>query len=222
MPKQWTYGDAWEKFPIEEGETWGLPNGSRVAVHNIFNPLPAFMRSADLLFVDPPWNLGNIKSFYTKAGRTDYVSAFSEFEGVLFERIGEVSPQICYLEVGFQAVDHWQEALGRLYPCVQRWNVTYYRKHPCHILRGSASPTLCDYTGMDEEKVIAAVGRDEQYGVMGDLCMGRGLVGLSAYAAGKPFVGTELNKRRLAVLLDKLAQRGADVRQIEAVEKGHV
>lgn len=53
----------------------------------------------------------------------------------------------------------------------------------------------------------------ERYEVMGDLCMGQGLVGLSAWDAGKPFVGTELNKRRLANLLQKLAKRGAVIRK---------
>lgn len=72
-----------------------------------------------------------------------------------------------------------------------------------------------DFTGMDEAKVIALVGKVEQYTVMGDLCMGQGLVGLSAYDAGKPFVGTELNKRRLANLLKKLAKRGAPVSRYE-------
>lgn len=216
MPKQWTYGDAWEAFPIEPGEVWGVPaHGSMVAVHDIFQPLPPFMGRADLLFVDPPWNLGNVNTFITKAGTSNYLDSFADFEAVLFQRIGEISPQVCFLEVGFQAVDRWQAALSGLYPVVQRWNVTYYRKHPCHILRGGHMPTPCDYTGMDEENVIYAVGKDEQYNVMGDLCMGRGLVGLSAYAAGKPFVGTELNKRRLAVLLQKLAKKGAKVERYE-------
>jgi hypothetical protein len=37
--------------------------------------------------------------------------------------------------------------------------------------------------------------------------MGMGLVGKYAYLAGKSFVGTELNKKRLAVLVDFIAKR---------------
>ena len=59
---EYKYGDSWERFPIEPGQSWALENGSRVAVHNIFDPLPWWME-ADLLFVDPPWNLGNINNF---------------------------------------------------------------------------------------------------------------------------------------------------------------
>ena len=210
---KWTYGDAWEAYPIEAGEIWGIPaNGSMAAVHNLFEPLPAFMESADMLFIDPPWNLGNVNSFYTKAGRTDYLRDFSEFEQALFQRIRQISPITCYLEVGFQAVDRWQAQLAQHFVHVQHWNVVYYRKHPCHILRAShAGPTAIDYTGMDEAKAIARAGREEHYTILGDMCMGRGLVGLAAYAAGKPFVGTELNKRRLAVLFQKLAKAGATI-----------
>lgn len=209
---KWRYGDAWEHYPIEPGEIWGVfPAGSRLAVHNIFDPLPPFMLSADMLFTDPPWTLGNINSFYTKAGRSDHLESFGAFEDILFERIAQIGPAICYLEVGRQAVDGWQERLTALYPSVQRWDVVYYRKHPCCILRGGMAPQPFDFSGMDEERVIGKAALIESYSVLGDLCMGRGLVGLAAYGAGKPFVGTELNKRRLAVLLSRLAQRGADV-----------
>ncbi len=102
--------------------------------------------------------------------------------------------------------------MQRIYPVVQRWDVLYYRKHPCHILRASRrDPLAFDYTGMDESKVIAQAARIEDYAVLGDFCMGQGLVGLAAWDAGNPFVGTELNPRRLAVLLQKLAKRGAPV-----------
>ena len=214
---KWQYGNAWEQFPIEAGEVWGLENGSRVAVHDIFNPLPSFMLDADLLFVDPPWNKGNLTAFYTKARRMDYVQDFGDFERILFQRVRDVNPTTCYLEVGFQAVDRWQQELCDLYPYVQRWETMYYRRHRCYVLRGShGGPTSQNYHGVDEADVIKSVGQTENYTIFGDLCMGRGLVGLSAYKAEKPFVGTELNKRRLAVLLQKLCKLGADPTRLSA------
>jgi len=212
---KWTYGNAWEQFPIEPGEVWGIPaNGSRVAVHNIFNPLPRFMHEADLLFIDPPWNQGNLTSFYTKAGRDDY-QEWRDFTAVLFQRINEVNPSICYIEIGNQFVDEWHGRLAGMFECVQRWPVVYYRKHPTNIIRGGFAPIGHDFTGMDEAKAIDLIGQIESYAVMGDLCMGQGLVGLSAWAAGRPFVGTELNKRRLANLLQKLAKKGAEIAKYE-------
>ena len=59
--------------------------------------------------------------------------------------------------------------------------------------------------GMDEEDIISAVAENEE-GCIGDLCMGRGLVACAAARNGKPFVGTELNPKRLAVCLERLSK----------------
>jgi hypothetical protein len=205
---KWLYGDSWERFPISPGEVWGLSNGSRVAAHDLFDPLPGWMR-ADLIFVDPPWNQGNLKSFYTKAGRSDY-QPFDRFTEVLFQRIVEIGARTAYIEIGNQAVDAWQKRLAGLFPIVERWPVLYYRKHPTNLLRGSFGPrSPIDYTGVDEARCIELMAGAEESRVIADPCMGRGLVGLAAHKAGKAFVGTELNPRRLAVLLDNLSKRGA-------------
>lgn len=212
---KWAYGDSWDKFPIEQGQVWGLANGSRVAVHNLFEPLPLWMRP-DLLFIDPPWNLGNVNTFYTKAGRSDYLKNFADFSDAVFLRIAEMMPRTAYIEIGNQNVDDWYAKLGRLYPHLQRWPVVYYRKHPTNIIRGSLTGIIeHDFTGIDEAKCIELIAKIEQYQLMGDMCMGRGLVGLAAYKAGKAFVGTELNKRRLAVLLDGLNKLGAHVTRLD-------
>jgi 16S rRNA G966 N2-methylase RsmD len=212
---KWLYGDSWERYPIEPGEVWGLPDGSRLAVHNIFDPLPAWMR-ADLLFVDPPWNQGNLSSFYTKAGRTDY-PAFADFTEVLFQRIAEIGAETVYIEIGNQAVDAWYERLAGQFEHVQRWPVTYYRKHPTNIIRGSRRRLIdFDFSGIDEERCISIIAEIEDYQVIADPCMGRGLVGMAAFSSGRRFVGTELNKRRLAVLLDRLDKAGAQVQKIDS------
>lgn len=215
MPSKWLYGDAWEHFPIAAGQVWGLADGSRVAVHNLFDPLPDFMMQADLVFVDPPWNLGNLNTFYTKAGRQDYQTSFTAFTDKLFQRIAEIRPSACYIEIGRQNVDDFARRLQDLYGMVQWWPVTYYRKHPTWIIRGGSTATPLDLTGIDEARCISIIAQSEEYKTIADPCMGRGLVGLAAHAAGKPFVGTELNPRRLAVLLQKLAQKGAAVEIIK-------
>lgn len=195
------------------GEAWEVsPGNSKLAVHDIFDPLPEFMKTADLIFVDPPYNLSALNSFYTKAGRTDYLSDFDDFAGILFERIGEIGPRTTYIEIGRQNVEDFYQRLGQLYPHQQRWPVVYYKKHPTWLIRGSEAGNIdYDFTGIDEAECIKRIAKIEDYQVMGDLCMGQGLVGLAAWEVGKSFVGTELNKRRLANLLQKLAKRGAGV-----------
>lgn len=210
---KWTYGDAWERLPIEEGQVWGLDNGSKVAVQDIFFPLPAWMK-ADLVFVDPPWNMGNLRSFYTKAEVQEVFDRFSSFSDMLMTRISDIGAQTVYIEMGNQSVKDFVERLAG-FRYVQHWPVLYYKKHPTNLLRASnVSSTDYDFSGMDEAKCIQIIAGLEKYQVIADPCMGRGLVGMAAYNAGQPFVGTELNKRRLSVLLDNLAKKGANPKRL--------
>lgn len=209
---EYKYGDSWEKFPIKEGEIWNIDGVNKVSVHNICNELPKFVFDADILFIDPPWNLGNLNCFYTKAKRKDYHKDFDIFIEVLFKRIKEINPNICYIEIGNQYKNIFYEKLKLIYKYTQKWKVTYYKKNPCNILRGShISYTNLNFSGLDEADCIKIIAEKEEYKTIGDICMGQGLVGLAAYNSGKRFVGTELNCRRLAVLLDKLNKKGVKI-----------
>lgn len=212
MARRWRYGNAWEKFPIRPGEVWKAGTG-KVAVGDLFQELPGIVSEADLLFIDPPWTTGNLRSFYTKAEK-DERPTFEAFAQALFHQIDVIRPHTCFIEMGRERVDEIFERLP--FPIKQRWPVTYYKKHPCWLLRGSTrAETLVDYTGMDEEDCIHRLAHVEVYQTIGDICMGRGLVGVAAFQRGRSFVGTELNERRLACLLEKLHHAGGEVRRCE-------
>ena len=203
---KWEYGGAYERYPIPPAG-WEFEDGSIVKVHDIFEPLPEFMYEADLLFVDPPWNLGNLNSFYTKAERTDYHDDFERFYKRLFECIGQIDPATCYVEVGKQYLAEFILEMKSIFPYVTFYNSMYYRKkeNMCYIICGSKKRKRkqpLDY--VDEEEIIKWICENEDYSVIGDLCMGRGLVGWYAYKAGKKFVGTELNEKRLSVLVERI------------------
>ena len=209
MASDWEYGGAYQRHPVE-GKRVVFSDGSIVQPHNIFQPLPEFMLSADLLFIDPPWNIGNVKSFYTKAGRNDFPAEFSRFYSRLFACIADIKPRACYVEAGKEYLAEFIMEMKRLYRSVTFYNSTYYHRSEnlCYVIRGSAKRQKLPLEGMDEEDVIRWLCTHEEYDCIGDLCMGRGLVGLNANANGRRFVGTELNHRRLAVLVDKLAAKG--------------
>jgi hypothetical protein len=211
MTSKWSYGNAYIRHPIGGGQVAVFDDGSMVKVHNIFDPLPAFMREADLIFVDPPWNLGNLNTFYTKAGRDDKQDSFERFYKRLFECIAEITPKTCYVEVGKEYLSEFIQEMKRLYPAVTFYNSTYYhgKDKLCYIIRGTAKRAKLPLDYMDEEDIIAWICVNENYTCIGDLCMGRGLVGVNAFKAGKQFVGTELNHKRLAVMLERLSQAGA-------------
>lgn len=209
MTAKWRYGDSWEKFPIEDGDIWCEENTeSQVAACDLFDGIPDFMMLADMIYVDPPWNTGNINSFYTKAG-INARKSFEEFSAMLFDRIDTIRPKVCYVEIGRQNKNTIVERLDWSYSSVQAWRITYYKKNPSFMVRGADAPIDFDFTGYDDMDTPTLAMMNEDFECVGDLCMGRGLTGISAYRLGKHFVGTELNKRRLAVLIDKTTRMGA-------------
>jgi hypothetical protein len=209
MSNKWEYGEAWKRHPIQ-GMHVRFADGSEVREHNLFDPLPLFMRRADLLFVDPPWNRGNLNSFYTKAGRSDHRDSFEEFYERLWVCVDEISPRTCYIEMGKEYLGEFLVEMKRRFKAVTFFNSTYYhgKDKLCYVIRGASKRRKLPLDGMDEEEIISWICANENFGCIGDLCMGMGLVGLYAYENGKNFVGTELNHKRLAVLVEKLNVNG--------------
>ncbi len=207
---KWEYGGAYGRYPIgPAGFTY--PDGSQIAVHNIFDTLPEFMLQADLVFVDPPWNLGNLNTFYTKAERNDHLSEFEMFYLRLFECIDQIEPKTLYIEMGKEYLGEFLMLCKERYRWVTFYNSTYYRKRDnlCYIIRASSKRKKIPLDYLDEEEAIKWICENEDYACIGDLCMGTGLVGWYAYMAGKKFVGTELNHKRLAVLVERIAKEEA-------------
>jgi hypothetical protein len=196
---------------IKSGELWRCQFGA-VMVHDLYDGLPAFMREADLVFVDPPYNLGLENNFRGRVPGKARSTSFAGFLDVLFDHIAGIAPTVCFVEIGKQQVDTVGERLSRLYPSVVTYPAVYYRRNPCFVLRAAAQPGAIDYSGMDEQDIIAKLCKEETYDVVADLCMGKGATGRSALAAGRQFRGIELNPERLVVLMDHLAAKGADWR----------
>lgn len=199
---KWEYGGLYKQHDMSG--IIDVPGGT-LKVHDIFEPLPDFMRRADCIFCDPPCSKGNLNSFYTKADRTDYQQAYLPFANRLFECIDEINPRLLFLEVFASNKEMFISRVLERYEYGAIYPSTYYHKsgNKCWIIAASHDrlPTY-PFCGMDEEDVIYWIGKNVPYECIGDPCMGRGLVGKAALAAGKPFVGTELNAKRLAVLVD--------------------
>ena len=113
MP-DWDYGGAYLRHPCDKGAI-AFDDGSMVKAHDIFNPLPAFMLKADMIFTDSPWNTGNLKSFYSKAKIDPTGQEFGRFYRRLFECVAEIRPKVCYLEIGRSI---WQTSSLRCEGCI--------------------------------------------------------------------------------------------------------
>lgn len=208
---KWEYGGVYKNYDMTGTIEIG---GGKLKVHNIFDPLPEFMLDADVIFCDPPCSKANINSFYTKAGRSDYQESYQPFAERFFSCIDQIQPKALYVEVFKSNLHYFGEECWKRYANVICYSTTYYhnQKNRCYIMACAQDDAALHlpFEGMDEEDVIAWICRNVDYRCIGDLCMGRGLVGWHAYQAGRPFVGTELNPKRLAVLVDRIAKKESD------------
>lgn len=202
----WEYNEVYKKYDMSGNIKIGT---GIVKVHNIFDELPEFMLQADCLFCDPPCSLGNINTFYTKADREDYQISYASFVNRFFECIDEINPKIVFVEVFKTNKEIFAEELSKRYKYIHIYDSKYYNnpKNQCWVIQAQNEPiTTFDIDNMDEEKIIQFICKNINYNCIADLCMGRGLVGYYSNMYNKKFVGTELNKKRLAVLLDRISK----------------
>lgn len=206
---KWEYGSIYKHYNMD-GE---IKIGTGILkVHNIFDQLPEFMRQADVIFCDPPCSKANINSFYTKADRTDYQVDYLPFAKRFFECIDEIKPKDLFVEVFKSNFDYFWNEITKRYKFVYVCPSKYYNssKNKCWIIHGTNDQKhalhLQPCENMDEAKIINYICSNLDYKCIGDLCMGRGLVGWNAYINNKAFVGTELNKKRLAILVHNITQ----------------
>ncbi len=185
-----------------------------VKVHDIFDKIPEFMKRADCLFIDPPCSEGNLKSFYTKSDlqKRNSINAFNER---LFEYIDIINPKHIFIETFKSNNETIFNRLNERYGTNVKEFPSYYygkEKNKCFILYASLEECNIEIPYMDEEKVIEYICKNVIFDCIGDICMGKGLVGFYANKYNKKFVGTELNKKRLACLIEHINRNKIIVR----------
>lgn len=124
-----------------------------------------------------------------------------------WEVIDEIKPKRLFLEVFKSNKERFILECQKRYKNVKVYNSMYYKnpKNKCWIIQASNDDLLdIEIEGIDEEKVIENICNNADYECIGDPCMGKGLVAFYANKIGKKFVGTELNKYRLAVCLQRV------------------
>ena len=200
------YGDLYKKYNMEGDIHIGR---GIVKVHDIFNPTPAFMLEADIVISDPPYNKSALSSFYTKAEIEKKPDSFESFLARYFEVIDEIKPKLLCLEIGVPQLGMYTDILKSKYKYIHSTESYYYKnkKNKCLFLFASNDPipqAALDMPFLDEENAIAYLCANLDYHCVADPCMGLGLVAFYANKFGRKFVGTELNKYRLAVCCERV------------------
>lgn len=227
MKTDWgsAYGEQADRFDLDRGDVWQA-GPHLMAVGDLEEgDVPAFLDFAgetpQAIVTDPPWGAGNARSFRTKAmvdGDRGRPVDWTRFQKSLLEIFARC-PGPVFVEFGLREearlIELAKESGGTF---LQRWDITYYRKHPCVFLLftfGDDFKYLAgDPSGMDETDAtrwaleqVKAVGCSNVF----DPCMGQGQTAVLANEVGLPALGTELNPRRMSVTLSKLAESGLAV-----------
>lgn len=205
MNEMYKYGGIYKKYNMEGDIHVGT---GILAVHDIFDPIPDFMLEADTIFCDPPGSIGCLNSFYTKAEKKMRIESFEIFHKRFWEIIEKISPRVIFIEVFNRNKAIFIQECEKRYKNVTIYDSMYYRnkKNVCWIIQASNEPLQdLDIQGRDEEYVIKEICTNATYDCIGDPCMGKGLVAFYASKAGRKFVGTELNKYRLAVACERVS-----------------
>lgn len=204
------YDGSIDVFPIQEGQIWSLSNGSSIAVADITNGIPDFMLDADCVFIDPAGNKGVLKSYYTKADKQCPVDSFDEFVGYIKKSIERINPERLFVECFMKNKEQLISMVRSLFPCVRIYDSSYYHKpeNKAWIIQGTYSPENYEFDGVDEWDVVYKLCREVPFNCIGDFFMGQGLVAEAAFSAGKKFVGSDMNRNRLAVAISRVNNLG--------------
>lgn len=220
---KWKYGFFWEEYPIKEKEIWDIGK-NRLYVADVIRDKEAILNEflkgsfIDMSYIDPPWNNSNLNSYYTKAGMREIRSKLKILLECILDILKQRNVPVNYIEMGNQQIDMLKfiiEAKGGI--ITNDWHTTYYGKYPSRLIRfvfekGSRADCYINFNSYDDEKLPRmAITYEGSQGVL-DLCAGRGLTGRSAHISGASFYGVELNKRRLAVLIDYYIKAGLKIR----------
>jgi len=207
------YDDSYERFPVEYGVPWvESKTNSVIQVYDFtVDPVPSFMTRADLLYVDPPYNMSHVTGFAHKAGNEPTTDSMDRFLNCLFAAAGVIAPSVFYCEMGKRHAPRVIERMEQAFPYVEEWPITYNGKVEARLIRGGTSPvpdSARSFSGVDDKDTPGLAIEIERPACVGDLCLGRGLTAVHAFKRGIPFVGTELARRRLAVTARKIAELG--------------
>lgn len=221
---RWTYGDSWDRFPVEPGQLWAVGPHRFAAGDLEMGDGLALLASPEVPqpgvgYVDPPWDPSNASSFRTKAG-ADNKADFS----LLLRKVAQVMLHVtgvAFAEMGLRQTDAFVETIrqagGHVYS-VQQINDPP-NKFTCNLVAFGHAPTANILAAHDPGKGRALTGLEtpqwaiRHHALRGeavlDCCVGRGLTAISAHMLDRPCVGLELNPRRLAVTIAKLVDQGA-------------
>jgi len=205
------YGNAWESFPCEPGQVWSA-GPHRFMVANLLEDSLAPVlqgQTVDCLYSDPPWNLGNETRFRSHVGLERNVH-FNEFlDGFIAVCKYTCPTGHLFIEMGKQHVELLENKLrtagGKVLQRVDAFYNGYGETRPTHLVCatfGQARLKELIPNGIKGEPLTDLALSLTDAKVVFDPCIGLGMTARYCHFQDKACVGSELNPRRLANVLE--------------------
>lgn len=210
----WTYSGAHKDYPVKAGETWTCGNHTLVC-GDLEGETPLWQKlktmTPDLVYVDPPWNSGNARSFRTKAGVDGESGRTVDLSNLLKVVLtpSATSKILTFIETGKKEQNIVKGIIAEMGGTVgATWNITYYRKNPCILIAADFRPTPFDdypeFEGLDDEDTPDVAIEHYKPSLVLDPCGGRGGTATAAEIVGVASLTNELSPYRMAEALKKL------------------
>jgi hypothetical protein len=228
----WRYTGAHDLYPVQQGQIWKV--GDHVLACGDLQgdtPLAQAITIAEemhgpigLMYVDPPWNNGNARSFRTKAGADGPEGGHAV--DILELITAVITPAaerniLAFMEGGNRELAKMHKHLQSMGAITTDWPITYYRTKPCFVMacdfRLTPAQDYPDLAGLDDDdtpsSVLANYGHATNRLVI-DPCAGRGLTARSAQNNGWASITHELSPYRMAEAMKSLSHAGTPERII--------
>jgi hypothetical protein len=204
VSKDWDYGPDGRAVPVGEGELWAV-GPHRYRCGSMMDPaVQGFADEATIVYADPPWNAGNLSSFYTKARKLKPAFSYLDVYARVLELAGD---RPCFIEGGLREERAVRDLIDAAY--YARFEITYFRKLPCvlHYAGPTRLPGWFDPSGLDDLDTPVAVMQLYETGVVLDPCCGQGLTSRCAAEAGWRSINNELHRNRMSSALAQMSRQ---------------
>jgi len=210
----WTYGDAHNFYPVEDGDIWQVGNhkficGDLEANTRLFEEIKK--TPPDFMYVDPPWNNGIAQGFRTKAGvdgdkgrKVDFTNLLK----ILVKMAKDLEIPI-YMEGSMKEQVANEQAIRQFGVEPHSWDISYANGLPSMMFAGDFRKK--ENAGYPEALPTSDVVTDEaslisyyKAKLVVDPCAGMGITARAAETAGVASITNELSKYRVARAISEM------------------
>ena len=121
------YGNGWGKVSSKRGELWKVGDHQILCEDWHLGPKESYETNKyclDMIYIDPPWNQGNAKSFRTKAGVPEPKLEWPHFVEKLVSIVKHCKGDV-YVEMGQKELAEGNGAM-----ILNIWDIVYYKTNP--------------------------------------------------------------------------------------------